>query len=94
MPHTTTKLSISVPTDLLGRADKVLAKPGEGRSALMTRLLGEAVRAAEEAAIDAQYERAYREHPITPQDLDRTRAFARAAFRSTRRARRPGGPAV
>jgi metal-responsive CopG/Arc/MetJ family transcriptional regulator len=89
-----TKLSISVPTDLLARADTVLAKPGEGRSALLNRVLDEAVRAAEEAAIDAQYERAYREHPITREDLDRTRAFARAAIRSTRRARRPGGPAV
>jgi hypothetical protein len=94
MPPTTTKLSISVPKELLARADKFLAQPGEGRSALLTRVLGEAVRAAEEAAIDAQYERAYRDHPISQEDLDRTTTFARAAIRSTRRARRPGGKAV
>ena len=83
MPTTTTKLSISVPNELLARAEKLLAQPGEGRSALLTRLLDEAVRAAEEAAIDAQYERAFREHPVTQADLDRTRALARAAIRST-----------
>jgi len=58
MPITTTKLTISVPTTLLERAEK-LGQPGEGRSTLITRLLDDAVRAAEEAAIDAEYERAY-----------------------------------
>jgi hypothetical protein len=94
MPATTTKLSISVPRELLARADKILAQPGEGRSAMLTRVLDDAVRTAEEAAIDAQYERAYRDHPITQEDLARTKAFARAALRSTRRARKPSGEAV
>ena len=62
VPATTTKLSVSVPNELLARADKLLAQPGEGRSALLTRVLDAAVRAAEDAAIDAQYDRAFREH--------------------------------
>jgi hypothetical protein len=94
VPATTTKLSVSVPKELLARADKLLAQPGEGRSALLTRVLDAAVRAAEEAAIDAQYDRAFREHPISHGDLDRTNAVARAAIRSTRRSGRPGGAAV
>lgn len=94
MPATTTKLSVSVPNELLARADRLLAQPGEGRSALLTRVLDAAVRAAEEAAIDAQYDRAFREHPLSQDDLDRTNAMARAAIRSTRRDGRPGGAAV
>lgn len=94
VPQTTTKLSISLPKDLLARADKLLARAGEGRSALLTRVLNEAVRIAEEAAIDEQYERAYRQHPVTQKDLDRTRALGRAAVRSTRRARTGRGEAV
>ena len=94
MPTTTTKLSVSVPNELLARADKLLAQPGEGRSALLTRVLDAAVRAAEEAAIDAQYDRAFREHAINQGDLDRTSAIARAAIRSTRRPGSPGGAAV
>jgi hypothetical protein len=85
---TTTKLSISVPTELLARADRLLALPGEGRSTLLTRVLAQAVRAAEEAAIDAQYEQALREHPVTQEDLDRTRALGRAAIRRTHGGRR------
>jgi metal-responsive CopG/Arc/MetJ family transcriptional regulator len=64
MPRTT-KVSVSLPNSLLARADAVLGRPGEGRSALFARVLDEAVRAAEEAEIDAEYERAYAEHPIT-----------------------------
>jgi metal-responsive CopG/Arc/MetJ family transcriptional regulator len=90
----TTKVSISVPSSLLARADELLGRPGEGRSALFARVLDEAVRTAEEAQIDAQYERAFREHAISQADLDRTNALARAAIRGTRRARRTGGAAV
>ena len=65
---TTTKLSITLPTTLLVRADQFLARPGEGRSALLARVLDEAVRAAQEAEIDAEYERAYREHPLSEEE--------------------------
>ena len=94
VPQTTTKLSISLPKDLLARADKLLGRAGEGHSALLTRVLNEAVRIAEEAAIDEQYERAYRQHPVTQENLDRTRALGRAAVRSTRRARTGRGEPV
>jgi hypothetical protein len=91
---TTTKLSISVPNDLLARADKLLAQPGEGRSALLTRVLEQAVCAAEEAAIDAQYDRALREHQVTQQQVARGNAIARAAIRTTRRPGSTGGTPV
>lgn len=90
----TSKVSISLPSALLARADALLGRPGEGRSALFARVLDEAVRTAEEAEIDAQYERAYREHPITQADLERTNAIARAAIRSTRPASRTRGAAI
>jgi hypothetical protein len=61
---------------------------------LLTRVLDAAVRAAEEAAIDAQYDRAFRDHPMSQDDLDRANAITRAAIHSTRRTRRPGGAAV
>ena len=89
-----TKLSISLPSELLERAHKTLAHPGEGRSALIARVLARALREAEEAEIDAAYERAYYEHPITQQDLQRSDALARAAVRSTRRTRRRRGTPV
>jgi metal-responsive CopG/Arc/MetJ family transcriptional regulator len=91
---TATKLSVSLPAELLVRADQVLTRPGEGRSALITRVLAQAVRAAEEAEIDAAYERAYARQPITQEDLERTDAMARAAVRSTTRLKRKRGAAV
>ena len=39
MPATTTKLTVSLPNDLLARADQLLVRPGEGRSSLITRVL-------------------------------------------------------
>jgi hypothetical protein len=89
-----TKLSVSVPSELLDRADRLLTRPGEGRSGLIARVLAQAVRIAEEAAIDAAYDRALREHPVTSQELERTNAVARAAVRSTTNPRRGRGAAV
>ncbi len=79
---TTTKLSVSLPNALLARADHLLTRPGEGRSALLARVLREAVRAAEEAQIDAEYERAYGEHPISQAHEQVLNAFTRASLRS------------
>lgn len=81
---TTTKLSISLPSSLLTRADEILGRPGEGRSALFTRVLDEAVRAAEEAEIDAEYERAYAEHPITDEEKHVHEAFLRLGVEAIR----------
>jgi metal-responsive CopG/Arc/MetJ family transcriptional regulator len=91
---TSVKLSVSLPSDLLARAEQMLALPTEGRSALIARVLNQAVRAAEEAEIDAAYARAYREHPVNQEDLDRTNAMARAAVRSTTGLRAKRGAAV
>lgn len=81
MPRTT-KLSVSLPSALLARADHLLTRPGEGRSALLARVLDEAVRAAEEAEIDAKYERAYGERPISPHERRVLNAFSRASLGS------------
>jgi metal-responsive CopG/Arc/MetJ family transcriptional regulator len=89
-----TKLSVSVPSELLDRADQLLRRPGEGRSALIARVLTQAVRIAEEAEIDTAYDRALSEHPVTAQKLDRTNAFAPAAVRSTRSLKHRRGAAL
>jgi metal-responsive CopG/Arc/MetJ family transcriptional regulator len=81
---TVVKLSVSVPGELLRRAEQLLAGAGEGRSALITRVLAQAVRAAEEAEIDAAYDQAYARRRPRHNDLERTDALARAALRSTR----------
>ena len=86
---TTTKLSVSLPRALLARADEVLGRPGEGRSAMFARLLDAAVRAAEEAEIDAEYERAYRDHPIEDQERRVLDAFTNASVRTLQQ-RAPG----
>ncbi len=77
----TTKLSVSLPSELLARADRVLTRPGEGRSSLLARVLDEAVRTAEEAEIDAEYERAYREHPIPSEERRVLEGFSQASIR-------------
>jgi len=76
------KFSISLPTELLARVDKLLARPGEGRNALFARVLGQAVRSAEDAEIDAEYERAYAEHPIAHEERRVLDAFTKASVRS------------
>lgn len=88
------KLSISLPSQLLERADQLLARPGEGRSALIARVLGQAIRAAEEAELDAAYDQAFERNPVSPADLERSDALAQAALRSTTSQRRRRGPSV
>src|ERR1700716_3225593 len=83
MPRTT-KVSVSLPNSLPARADAVLARPGEGRSALFARVLDEAVRAAEEAEIDAEYERAYAEHPLTEEEKRVHEAMLRLSLEAIR----------
>jgi len=81
MSSTATKLSVSVPTKLYERATRLLGKPD---SALITRLLKDAVRAAEDADIDAQYDRAIAAHPeyLSPEAQAKTSAMARGAYAS------------
>ena len=86
MPATTTKLTVSLPNDLLARADQLLVHPGEGRSSLITRVLTAAVRAAEEAAIDADYERAYPDDFTSSEEQQRTFAALERAQAEAMRA--------
>jgi hypothetical protein len=88
------KLSISLSRDLLDDVDRLLARPGEGRSALIARVLRQAVHQAEEDEIDAAYDRALRTRPLSQTQLDRTNALARAAIRSTRRSSGKRGAAI
>jgi hypothetical protein len=87
MSRTTTKVTISVPTTLLEKTDRLLARDGEGRSATISRVLEEAVRAAREAEIDAQYARAFPNGP-DPAELAAVSARANAAYRSVHGPRR------
>lgn len=77
---TTVKLSISLPSDLLDRAEQTLARPGEGRRHLFARVLREALQAAEEAAIDAEYERAYGDPPFSEDEQRLRDALTRASL--------------
>ena len=70
MPRTTTKISITVPTHVLAQAEQ-FARPGEGRSAVLSRLLDDAL----QRELEERYAAGYRRHPVTP-DED---AFAQAA---------------
>jgi len=78
---TTTKFSLSLPSELLAATDQHLVRPGETRSATIARVLREALRAAEDAELDAEYARVF---PNGPSEADqaRARALSRAAFRS------------
>jgi metal-responsive CopG/Arc/MetJ family transcriptional regulator len=70
-----TKLSISLPTDLLDRAEARLQQPTETRSAFFARLLRQAIEAADEADIDAEYARAYADQPYTEAERASQRAL-------------------
>ena len=89
-----TKLSISLPNGRLERADKVLTRADEGRSASIALVLAQTIREADEADTDAAYGHSYADYPITPRDLEHSNALARAAVRSGRRTVRRGGAAI
>jgi len=78
--RTTTKFSLSLPSELLAATDQHLVRRGETRSATIARVLREAVRAAEEAELDAEYARVFPNGPSEAEQA-RTRALARTAFR-------------
>ena len=76
-----TKLSISVPTRVWQDVERLFRRPGETRSALIARVLDHAARAARDAEIVAEYERAYRKQPET----DDERAVHSALLETSRR---------
>jgi hypothetical protein len=76
-----TKLSVSVPTRVWQEVVRLVGRPGETRSALVTRVLDQALRAARDAEITAEYARAYAQQP----ESDEENALHRALLDSTRR---------
>jgi metal-responsive CopG/Arc/MetJ family transcriptional regulator len=62
------KLSVSVPSPLWQEVERLFGRPGETRSALVTRVLDRAARKARNAEIAAEYERAYRAQPETSEE--------------------------
>ena len=75
-----TKLSISVPTRVWHDVERLLGRPGESRSALVSRLLDHAVRLARDAEITAEYARAYSQQSESEEE----QALHRALLQSTR----------
>jgi metal-responsive CopG/Arc/MetJ family transcriptional regulator len=59
------RLTISLPADLLEAVDRKLARDSESRSALIRRVLEDALREAEEREDVERYIRGYQEQPQT-----------------------------
>jgi hypothetical protein len=70
-----TRLSISLPMRLWRQAQEQLARPDEGTSAFMARLLREAL----ERRLDERYAAGYRRLPVTDEEDAIASAAARAA---------------
>ncbi|MBI4318476.1 MAG: hypothetical protein HY675_08305 [Chloroflexi bacterium] len=62
------KITISLPNELIAAADARLAREGEGRSGMLRRLIEEALREVEEREKVESYIRAYREQPQTQEE--------------------------
>ena len=65
----TSRVTISLPTPLLEAVNSTLLKGEENRSALVRRLLEEALREAKEQADIDRFIRAYKEQPQTEDEL-------------------------
>ena len=63
------RVTISVPLGLLDALDQKLTREGESRSAVVRRLIEEALRDAEEQEDVARYVQAYREQPQTEDEF-------------------------
>lgn len=63
------RVTVSLPTELLEEADQKLAKGEESRSALVRRLLEDALRRAREQENIERYIRGYREDPQTQDEF-------------------------
>ena len=64
-----TRVTVSLPEDLLKAVDEKLVNGHQSRSAVVRRLLARAVREAEEREDVQQWIRAYREQPQTDDEL-------------------------
>ncbi len=65
----TSRITVSLPTELLEAVDQRIARPDESRSALVRRLLEAALRETEEREEIERYVRGYREKPQTEEEF-------------------------
>ncbi len=63
-----TKVSLSLPRDVLEEAERRLAHPNETRSGLISRILADALRELDEREAEERYVRGYLEHPETEEE--------------------------
>lgn len=63
------RFTVSLPTKLLEKADETLRRPDEGRSALVQRLLEEALRQEQERKDEEAWVQAYTEQPLTEDEI-------------------------
>ncbi len=75
-----TRMTVSLPSVLIDALDQRLAQGGEGRSAVIRRLIQTALRQAEEEAEIARYIRGYHEQPQTEEECGWSDHVARAAL--------------
>ena len=73
-----TKVSVSLPNDVLADAERRLARPGENRSALFSRLLSSALRELDEREAEERYLRGYRQQPESDDELRANRRLTRS----------------
>ena len=66
---TSTRFTVSVPTRILEALDEQLVKNGDSRSAVVCRLIQEAIHKAEEQADIERYIRGWQENPMTAEDV-------------------------
>ena len=65
----TSRITISLPTELLSEVEKWLSHRDENRSATMRRLIEDALRDAKEKTDIKQYIRAYQKQPQTEEEF-------------------------
>lgn len=78
-----TRVTITVPDDLLNAAEAKLGKGEASRSALIRRIIEDALRDAEEREKIEQYIRGYREDPPTDEEFGWQDALAIEALKET-----------
>ena len=81
--HNVSRLTISVPTRLLEALDQKLTRDGESRSAVIRRLVEEALQDAEEQEDARRYVNSYREQPQTEEEFGWSDEVARRHLAET-----------
>ena len=74
----TVKVTLSLPAAVLHDAERRLARRGESRSALIARVVREALREIDERDAEERYARGYRGQPETEADRAANRALTQA----------------